>query len=136
MKYVQTELIDFLKEDFNTLQDKLSKLNLSSDIKTLLNKVSDDIHDLERKKPKKIKNKLKVKVTYLTENNTQIEEILKFDMDVSNPIIDVNFNKILHKIEFFVITKNGKYKVTKQVERRVLDVIDTESIGRNIQKKL
>lgn len=143
MKYIQTKLIDFylLKEDFNILEDNLSKLNLNDEIKTLINKVKDDIHDLESGeilvKTKKIKNKFKVKITYISDNNTEIKEPLKFDMDVNNPIIDVNYNKILNKIEFFVTTKNdGKKKVTKQVEHRVLDVIDIEWIGRNIQKKL
>ena len=143
MKYIQSKVTDFYKlvDDFNELKEKLSEKNFGNEINDLMYKVQADINDLKDGEllvePQKIKGKQKVKVTYLTDNKEVIDEILKFDMDVDNPIIDINFNKIPNKIEFFVITQTGgKKKVTKEVKKRVFDVIDRDLISSENQSKL
>lgn len=142
MKYIQSKVSDFykLKEDFKFLKEKLSEKISDDEINTLIEKVQGDIKDLEDSKllvePSKIKDKIKVKVTYLTDNKEVINENLIFDMDSNNPILDITFDKIAHKVEFFVIQKGGKKKVTKQVRNRVFDVIDIDIFSRETQENI
>jgi hypothetical protein len=142
MKYIQSKMSDFykLKDDFKFLKEKLSEKHLDDDINNLIEKVQGDIEDLNDSKllvkSSKIKDKLKVKVTYLTDNEEVIDENLIFDMDVNNPILDITCNKIAHKIEFFIIQKSGKNKVTKQVKNRVFDVIDIDLSSHKTQENI
>ena len=143
MKYIQSKLSDFkkLNDDFTILKEKLSNENLGNEIKDLLQKVQDDIDYLKDDEllveSRKIKDKMKVKVTYLTDNKKVTDEILKFDMDVDNPIRDITCSEIPNKIVFFVIPQTGgKKKVTKEVPERVFDVIDIDFISSKTQSKL
>ena len=142
MKYIQSKMSDFykLKDDFKILKEKLSEKPLDDGITKLIEKVQDDIEDLNDSKlsvkSSKNKDKLKVKVTYLTDNEEIIDENLIFDMDANNPILGITCNKIAHKIEFFIIQKNGKNKVTKPVKYRVFDVIDIDFSSREPQQNI
>ena len=142
MKYIQSKMSDFykLKNDFKFLKGKLSEKNLDDETINWIEKVQSDIEDLENPKSliksSKSRDKLKVKVTYLTDNKKVINEILIFDMDVNNPILDITCNKIVHKIEFFVIQKSGKNKVTKQVKNRVFGEIDIDFLSHKTQENI
>lgn len=143
MKYIQSKLSDFnkLNDDFTILKEKLLNKNLDDETYYLMQKVQDDIDGMKDGEllveSRRIKDKMKVKVTYLTDKKKVTDEILKFDMDVDNPIIDITCSEIPNKIVFFVIPQTGgKKKVTKEVRERVFEVMDIDFISSENQSKL
>lgn len=131
--FEQKKLTDYLSDDFSNLKEKLSKYPIYDEIKDLVEKVESDIEKLEKiekmKNEKKSIDYQKAKVTYLTENNQVETDILKFDTESNNPIMEITEHKIFNNVQFFIITKNFKKMRTKKMKKRVLEIINVEVLN-------